>query len=155
VSLPFSTESGAGLIVGNYLYLMGGLIERATIVGDGSLGAFAVAPGVSLATARARFNVFVADNYLYAVGGDGGLTTVERAVINADGTLGRFTNVSDVALTAGRAAAAGVVIRNRLYVLSGDGGTRPPLTSIDSATINPDGSLSNFAPTVSLAEPIP
>lgn len=65
-------------VVGNFLYLIGGQgpsgaqrsIERAAISGDGSLGAFTLAPD-TLETARAGISSVVLGNKLYVFGGFG------------------------------------------------------------------------------------
>lgn len=162
---PFAIVSGVNLsnaryahtsaVVGNYLYVLGGLsidslghpqfrpeIERATINADGSLGAFS--PVSNLMTEREFHTMAVVGNYLYLVGGLGTSPEqrVERATINADGSLGTFATISGVTLVADRYAHTSTVIGNYLYLLGGV--ISAPGQDVERATINADGSLGTF-----------
>jgi len=99
-----------------------------------------------LVTARDSHTATVIGGHLYIVGGvgsGGSLNSVEAAVINADGTLGPFTIAGDVTLATARQAHTAVAIGNRLYVLGGLG--IGALSSVEQATIGPDGLLGTFA----------
>jgi len=140
--------------LGNNVYVIGGLgtgnaplsdVEHATINADGSLGALAVAPGISLVTGRSEFATVVVGNFVYVIGGQNGadLTSVESAPIHADNTLGTFSTVAGVQLTQFRGDAAAVVIGDYLYVIGGYlNGTGS--ASVERAAIASDGTISNF-----------
>jgi hypothetical protein len=93
--------------------------------------------------------------WIYVIGGStGGATPTslkggERIRVNADGTLQDPIGLSGVVgdtvlLNTARSSAVAFPSRGKLYVLGGFDGASP-LTSIESATINADGSLSDFA----------
>ncbi len=137
---------------GSYLYILGGMIagaqvtsiEVARIDGDGSLGPFATA-GTSLLTPRSEFTTDVIGKYVYVVGGQnntGNLDRVERAPIASDGSLGGF-EAAGVLTATPRAGHTTAVIGNNLYVFGGYGGG-PDSHSVESATIQPDGTLGVF-----------
>jgi hypothetical protein len=130
----------------NYLYLLGGSDdirfldygERASLNVSGSLGPFAVIPGITLTLPRAHCASVVLGNYLYVLGGAGDPTRVERSSINADGTLGSFSLVPGVVMANPRDGLTTAVIENYLYVFGGFS------NSIERANIGLDGSLGAF-----------
>jgi len=138
------------MIVGSYLYVLGGIgatalasIERAPLDTSGTLGAFAVVPGLTLTTARHGHTMAVVGNYLYVLGGTGGLTGIERSSLNASGSLGAFATLPDVTLTTARSNAMSAVIGDYLYVLGG-------ANSVERASIHADGTLDSFAPVLGI-----
>jgi hypothetical protein len=90
---PFSPASGlvygrgahASVVVGNALYIFGGLVagghlnnvERAIINADGSLGEFSVLSAVMLVDARARHAAATVADSVYLIGGDAALPSGE------------------------------------------------------------------------------
>lgn len=158
-TLALARQGHASLTIGRYLYVIGGSsgstylnsVERAMINADGSLGAFAIVPGVTLVTGRALHTSAVIGNYVYVMGGIGPsyLSSVERAAINADGSLSTFSAVQGVVLSAPRGRHTSVVIGNYLYVIGGINSSTT-LATVERALINPDRSLSTFmtAPSV-------
>jgi hypothetical protein len=87
----------ASIVVGNYLYVLGGQdstgalasVERSAIAADGSLGPFA-ATSVTLATGRIGPTVVALAGHIYVLGGRGPagvLTSVERAALAPGGGL--------------------------------------------------------------------
>lgn len=145
-------------VLGDYLYVLGGsagnTVERATISGDGSLATFALVPGVTLVTARHGHVSTVVENHLYVLGGQDATNfdyknDVEQAAINPDGSLGTFATVAGVTLVAPRTGHTSVIVGNYLYVLGGANGvgtqTPIPLSTVERAAINADGSLGPFA----------
>lgn len=97
---------------------------------------------------------------LYVVGGANGggtamLDTIDRATINADGSLGAFVPLDGVKLAIPNSFHTATAVGDHLYVVGGanilDGGN----SSVEQATINPDGSLGAFAvlPDVRLSVP--
>lgn len=153
VGLMTARRNHASAVIGNYLYVIGGIaanplstVERAAIHGDGSLGQFAPVAGVSLAMARQGHSSAVIGDYLYVAGGAGNsgiLQDVERAIINADGSLGPFAVTSGASLVTARADCATAVLGNNFYVFGGVG-SRGSLATIERAPIKGDGSLGAF-----------
>ncbi len=154
-------------VVGPYVYVVGGengevadpSVERATIQADGTLGTFALVPGIGLSSARHRHTATIVGNSLYVVGGgDSGTTmafaSVERATIDASGELSTFGPVAGATLTTGRMDHSAAIIGNTLYVVGGGSGLAAGFTNTttERATINGDGSLTGFeiAPNSSL-----
>ena len=94
----------------------------------------------------------VLGKYLYAIGGQSNrtgtaLATVERCPIdiNTDRHAGNFARY-EAGLRVARAAPACVVTGSRLYVIGGtQGSTYSGLASIESAPIDADGTLGDFA----------
>jgi len=162
---PFATVNGVTLslpryysdsvVIGSYLYVVGGMttgdveqnsVERSAIAADGSLGAFSVVPGVTLA--RHSHRLTVVGNSLYAIGGYTGnspAASVESATIHADGSLGPFTTVPGVALVNPRGDHNVMVVGPYVYVLGGQDATNPTLATVERAAINGSGSLGPFA----------
>ena len=126
-SLAVARHFGWASRIGDYIYLIGGFtgakesgatssVERAVINFDGTLGAFAVVPGVTLAAPRGGFAFINTGSYLTVTGGHSGnvaniLASTERAVINSDGSIGTFQSVA-TPLTTGRWSMPGVRIAN-------------------------------------------
>ena len=145
-------------IVGDWLYLIGlDGVFRATINADGTLSPFA-RTGVSLATAGGGHASVVVGSSVYVIGGGNGTTFLDRvecATINSDGSISNFAIVPGVGVTVPRGDSTAVIIGNSIDVIGGYDGTQS-LATVERATINADGSISNFAlvPGVSLATPL-
>lgn len=155
VSLTTARQNHASVVIGNYLYILGGFgggalnsVERSIINADGSLGSFAPAPSGTLTTARYGHTAAVLGSYLYVIGGAGSngaaLRDVERATINADGSLGPFASIPNATLTTARSAHTTAVVGNYLYVLGGVAGSNS-LNSVERAPVGVDGLLGSFA----------
>jgi hypothetical protein len=154
-SLVTARQNHTSAVVGNFLYVIGGIsnatylggIEQASIDADGTLGTFATASS-TLVTARYGACSVVIGDYDYVVGGisalGGYVGSVEQATVNPDGTLGAFATVTGVTLMTPRAYHTCAVIGNSLYAIGGDNSTAI-LNSVEQATINPDGTLGQFA----------
>lgn len=175
---PFTTVLGVALnqgrmghinvVLGDFLYVIGGFcslgsvgrncsLERAAINPDGTLGAFASVPGVALNTGRNLFTGLVTNGYVYVMGGRSDtedLISVERASIGGDGSLGTFLPISTGALLVPRISPANAVVGNALYVIGGRNNTAP-VTTMERATINPDGSLSALTTVLGFAPATP
>ncbi|MNL30562.1 Kelch motif protein [compost metagenome] len=144
----------AAVRIGDYLYVLGGnygkpgaldlnapkRIARARIFSDDSIGNFE-SLATTLKTGRANFTCHVIGNYLYVFGG--GTTQCERAAIQPDGSLGAFATEGVPVLKQARTHHASQVVGNSFYVL---GGWIPGsfLSSVEKATLQPDGSLGSF-----------
>ncbi|MGN6106798.1 MAG: hypothetical protein ACTHU0_16945, partial [Kofleriaceae bacterium] len=152
VSLVAARTGHTTAIIGNSLYAIGGgftltSIEQAPIRADGSLGPFAMVSGSELVEARGGHSSVVVGSYVYVLGG-GNTTVVERAAIQPDGSLGPFATVPGLALVTPRIGQTAVVIGSWLYVVGGVDPreiTSTPLSSIERAAIQPDGSLGPFS----------
>jgi len=164
ISLAVPRHFGWATRVGNYVYVIGGFVgskesgstgtvERATINPDGTLGPFAVVPGVTLVTPRGGFAFINTGTFLTVTGGHNGnvastLSSTERAVVKPDGSIETFQSVA-TPMTSRRWSMPGVRIDNYFYVLGGEGpnqiGTVSSLNTIERATIGSDGSLGAFS----------
>ena len=168
VHLVHARAQHASAIVGGYLYVFGGMgegtaptgqalasVERAPIAADGTLGTFEDVPGVTLTVPRVTMPAIVLGDYLYVISGSTSDTdngSVERAPVAPDGTLGNFSAVPDVHLVIPRYAFGIWRDETSLYAVGGWGGTgstTTALTSIERATIHPDGTLDAFQMTSS------
>ena len=120
-------------------------IERASLLPDGSLTAFATVAGNALVTRRSSHAIARIAHYLYVIGGSAPdtIANIERATINTDGSLGQFTAVS-VSLNQPRFGPTCVVIGNFLFAIGGIGLDHSRLTSVERAVINSDGTLGSF-----------
>jgi hypothetical protein len=155
----------AAVIIGGYIYAMGGAddsytdsgvlgsVERAAILPDGSLGPWQ--PASAMTTAREYFAAVVSSGYLYAMGGlnnniGGTLSNVERAAILPDGSLGPWQPAASMITP--RFTFAAVTSGSYLYALGGHnaGGN---IANVECAAINPDGSLSPWQPARALTGP--
>jgi N-acetylneuraminic acid mutarotase len=150
VTLVTGRQCHSTAVIGNYLYVIGGVrqlnidnplssVERAPIGLGGELGTFATVSGVTLTQDRAFHTSAVIGSYLYVFGGTGdsfaSLTSVERALINPDGTLGPFAVVPGVSSTTSRDRATTAILGNQVYVLGGYNGRL--LDDVEQATLGP------------------
>jgi hypothetical protein len=148
--LAEAVHGHGSVTIGKYVYVIGGYngtfstrVQRATLNADGTLGNFAIVPGVSLVHGRDFFATAIVGNFIYVIGGlvEGSSAlarTIETAPIHSDGTIGTFTE-SSVALVVPRTDVTAAVVGNYLYVI---GGTF--LSSVERATINLDGTIGSF-----------
>ena len=150
----------ATAIASNFLFVIGGRdsngatlagVERSAMGADGTLGTFTDTTR-TLVTPRQRHGAAIVGNALYVIGGrdtNGNLlATIERATLGVNGTLGTFAVVATLATP--RADHAIAVLGNSVYVIGGTTATGA-VTDIEAATIEPDESLSAFAPVANLA----
>ena len=162
--LPAPRMGYSAVTLGSYVYLIGGYetnvvatVLRATMQADGTLSSFVQMPttganAVVLTSPRQDMAVASTGNWLYVIGGDTGgtdpLKTVERAAINSDGTISSFSLVSGVNLVNQRRSHTAAVVGGLLYAIGGQmGGSNAytVLNSLESASINSDGSIGTFA----------
>jgi galactose oxidase-like protein len=147
-------------VIGDNLYLIGGSddagvldeVERAPIGADGSLGTFAVVPGIK--QQRAAHTSHVIGSSLYVLGGLAGSnqSSVDQAAIAGD-TFGAFTTLSTVAIVPARANHASIVAGDSVFVIGGYnealGTTGPVLQAmIDANGLSPFQQLASAAPRV-------
>jgi hypothetical protein len=158
-----NSSSGTGrntfvpLVAGRYVYLVGGAndhayfstSERASVGADGSLSSFAAVSVAELSIPRWAASGAVIHGFLYVIGGQDKTTAatgrVERATISADGsTVSAFKLVTST-LKLPRWGHTSVVLGNSLYVAGGYSPTNSDVgATVERATIQPDGSLSDF-----------
>lgn len=148
-SLQTAREGHASVVIGSYLYVLGGKsgtalasIERAPINVDGTLGAFEAAG--TLTTAREGLTAFVAGNRLHVMGGKNTapVASVESALIREDGSLEAFQNAG-ISLETARSGHTVHVVRDHAYVVAGTGASGL-LGSVERAPILTDGRLGAF-----------
>jgi hypothetical protein len=153
VTLTTPRQGHASIVVGNYMYAIGGLsvgplssVERAIIHDDGTLGHFVPMAAIKLAIPRHGHTAMVVGDYLYVVGGsgsNGALKDVERANIAADGSLGTFAAVPAVAMKDARSGHTATLIGDELYVFGGVS-TSGSIGSIERAQFDNKGILGSF-----------
>src|SRR3569623_503682 len=146
-------------VAGNgYLYALGGangergkdnipsaVVERAQILGDGSLGAWQRMG--YLTTPRRGLQAAAYQNHLYAIGGYNGafLKSIEHVEIKADGTLGDWQEDPEHAVV-DRYIHSAAQLDDKLYLLGGhERSTRLP--TVEFARVDADGGVAawNFA----------
>jgi Stigma-specific protein, Stig1 len=134
-------------VVGDFVYLIGGsegatalrTVERAPILANGDLGAFAMTE--TLTTARDGASSAQLGNRVYVAGG-AGLDSLEYAEVRSDGGgLSPFSPVAATSnrLTVARRGAASTVVGNYWYLVGGAGAS--PLAGLDRAEVNVSGSF--------------
>lgn len=148
VSLNQAGNGGIVLVIGSYLYALGGTnVERATIYADGSISTFTT---VDTTLGRGSYAATVIGSYLYVIGGGSPVkNTVLRAPINGDGTIGSFTAIAQT-LNKARDRHTCTVAGNYLYVMGGFDGTANT-NSVERAPINADGTIGAFSTVSTLA----
>jgi hypothetical protein len=144
-ALLVARSGPAGVIVGNFYYVLGGSsggqpqrsLERASVNASGGL-ASAVADVTSLMTATENHASVTIGRALYVIGGDNSnnavqIPDVERATVNDDGSLAQFT---DMQTFNGRSGHSVVVTGSWAYAVGGYVGGSS-VTTVDRATIDP------------------
>jgi N-acetylneuraminic acid mutarotase len=157
VALASARAYFTAVVLGSTLYAVGGTgtagdistIESAALAPDGTLGSFSLVSGIQTTVSRHGAATAVARDTVFMLGGSTGageLASVEHAAIDNDGALAAFAKVATLPLAGPRAEGASVMIGDHLYLLGGaDLTTLAPRTDVDSATVQPDGTLSAFA----------
>jgi N-acetylneuraminic acid mutarotase len=109
--------------------------------------------GFGLPSALRGAQAVVTKNRVYLLGGINHnwdiLDTVYTAPINSDGTLADWTTANS--LPAALDIAQVIVIKNKVYLLGGRGRDWNSVSTVYSATVNPDGTLDTW----SLGSPLP
>ncbi len=123
-------------------------VECATIQLDGTLSNWVI-ESTQMISAREDAVGFATDSYVFAIGGDNGVTyctTAERAQINPNGSLGIWTTIS--ILPTGITEASLVQTSTYIYIIGGyDFNTTTGSlgsSNVYQTTINPDGSLGTW-----------
>ena len=146
----------AAVAANGYLYALGGangergkdnipsaVVERAQILGDGSLGAWQRMG--YLTTPRRGLQAAAYQNHLYAVGGYNGafLKSIEHVEIKADGTLGDWQEDPEHAVV-DRYIHSAAQLGDKLYLLGGHEQNAETVSygDVEMAAVRPDGTLS-------------
>ena len=144
-SLTAARADHAGVVLGNYFYIIGGIggetsIERAVINPDNSLSPFIPISGVNLMQSHDGHSTAVIGSHLYVLGGG----DIERAAIDADGSIGSFEEVG-IAFQTARKGATATIAGDYLYIIGGNTNDPTPTAHIAERTlINADDSLAGF-----------
>lgn len=156
-SLSVARRGASAVIVGGYLYVVGGQgemglldsVERAPLGPNGIAGDFEELDE-SLVTARQHFQLLVTPGHLYVIGGNyPQLDTIEVATLDESGdltsdfvALTREAVDEDTAnngLVEARWTHGAIRLGNNYYVLGGEG-----IDTIERTVIQPDGTLGAF-----------
>jgi hypothetical protein len=168
-SMSTQRPMSSAVVVGNYLYALGGediyadgpmrSVERAAINPDGSLGSWQAA--AYMTTGREGPGVVAVNGYIYAIGGVGrdtaghlySLNSVERAQVNPDGSLGPWQFVTPLMLP--RRGLAAIASDSYIYAIGGHNGLNdnPSYTSVERTFVNQDGSLGRWQFTDAMVVP--
>lgn len=156
-TLPEQRRLPAVTMVGDSLYLLGGGVDgvgleadawRASFHGGASPTTFDAAPSPALGSVVSQTGTAVIGDSLYVLTGTPDFsttpTTIQRATIAPDGTLGAFTDTGN-ALVTGRRSGYVVVTGPFVYVLGGLTGANTAVTTVERASISPNGTLGAFA----------
>jgi hypothetical protein len=92
-------------------------------------------------------SILVTSSKVYTLGGDVYFPTTHSTNINSDGTLDQFVKTNDLAYPI--AAATLIKSNNKVFLIGGVNGSGEfgnyPVNTIQSATINPDGTLGQWS----------
>ncbi|MEK7600333.1 MAG: hypothetical protein AAB462_04845, partial [Patescibacteria group bacterium] len=156
-NLPIAIGDHASVVANGYVYVLGGYngsylndVYYAKLNADGTLGGWNQTtdfPGF-----RHLPTSVVANGYVYVLGGKDETgtfrNTVYYAKLNADGTVGSWQTAN--AFTGTRDAHTSVTANGYVYVIGGENPALTPLTSVQYAKVNADGSLSAWQATTGL-----
>lgn len=139
-----------------YIYSLGlaggGLsdrVYRASVNGDGTLSSWTRMN--DLTRTRNYDSLALYGGYLYVGGGgvSGGTTdTVEYVKINDDGTLGTWTTTSS--MTEVKRRQTMLAINGYMYAVGGEDNSSSPLSTVEYAKINSDGTLGTWTRSANL-----
>ena len=159
-TISFSTTRyhHTSVVHNGYLYVIGGYggnslndVQYAPINSDGTLGTWNTT--TPFTGGRGSHASVVHNGYLYVIGGyenmtDNHLNDVQYAPINADGTVGSWNTTTSFATA--RHGHTSVVHNGYLYVKGGHSGSAP-LSDVQYAPINADGTVGSWNTTTSFA----
>lgn len=154
-NLPTPRHRHGLVALGDRLYALGGAttggllagIEYTSLNGSAQI-AGSMGNSAFLAAGRYYGAPVVIGRRVYMIGGENAPGSVEVAMVQADGTLGDFS-ATGISLSTPRKGHTVAVAGNYVYLIGGmDNSTY--LSSVERATIQTDGTLSNFAPYNSL-----
>ena len=156
-NLPTNLAFFSSFISKNNIYIVGGwngstavsTVYRASINTDGTLGGWVSAP--SLPAIVNNSQIAVTNNRVYLLGGYNNTSTVSSvytATINNEGLISNWS-VSSSLVTAAHASQI-VCTRNKLYLFGGYITGSGELSTVQTATINSDGTLNAWTTGTSL-----
>ncbi len=150
--LPQAVQNATSVVYNGYIYVLGGYngskvlstVYYTQIGSGGAIGAWSSAVGQDILPQPTDFaNSFVANGYIYEIGGINGSTrysTVYYTQIGSGGANGSWTLDSAAALPQTISDASLVTYNNYVYLMGGYDTT--DLATVYYASINSDGSLS-------------
>jgi hypothetical protein len=148
-SLSAASSLGASVVANGFAYVIGGFgsgysttVQYTAMKGDGTMGTWATT--TALPAARGYVAGAAGAGFVYAIGGTDGSanqSTIYYAKQNQDGTLGAW-QTSSVPLSTTLNAVSAAIVNNNLYVVGGTSGS--PVTTVQYAHINGDGSINSF-----------
>lgn len=136
----YPANCSPAVVVEDYIYVLTSTVQRTVVNPDGTLGEWQEMN--TMDTSGLGMAAVVWNGYVYALGGLDS-SRVQRAAINSDGTLGTWELLNP--MTTPRGFLGVVATAGYLYAfggLSGIGGN--PLSSIERAAINSDGTLGTW-----------
>jgi hypothetical protein len=148
--LTVPRQQPTSIVIGDSIYVIGGsalgapqaVVERATILPDGTLSSFARVADLSVA--RYAPFCFVRGQVLYVVGGDDQNGSIESAPIHGDGSLGDSTQLTQH-LDRARVGFSGVALGDAVYLFGGNGtGAQALNNGVERAVFDSNGVLSDF-----------
>lgn len=153
-SVLSTTVSNSSVVVTkNYVYLIGGMtgvsntiintVQYAPINSDGTLGSWTT--GTNFPINIYLSHSAVIGDKVYILGGHNGTnatSNVYMSKINSDGTLGAWVEVLSLASVIYQSQV--VVTRNKIYLLGGRLNNTTYVSTVQFATVFPDGSLSSW-----------
>jgi hypothetical protein len=155
--LEIARAGAAYAIAGNNLYVLGGLVtsgaavvpvssvEHTSLIQGGDLDTFALT-GLSLSTRRTGFTTAALADRLYLFGGKSGGVTfnqIDRANISPGGDPAAFA-LEAQGMGGPRGQHASAVAGNTLHLIGGSTTGSNVVSTVDSARVNPDGTLAAF-----------
>jgi len=149
--LPVVISHSQAIVTNNRIYLLGGwnggtslnTVYTAPINANGTLGAWVTGAPLPIVIYAAQ--TIVTNNRVYLLGGRNDVTylsTVYTAPINANGTLGAWVNSTP--LPGAIAYSQAIVTNNRVYLLGGVTNNGVFSSTVYTASINIDGTLSTW-----------
>lgn len=158
-SLPASVEQHQAIVVGEYLYVIGGRASATGVALDtvyyarlgknGTLGAWQTA--APLPTPNANFSVTTAGGAIYITGGSESRTDVLRSSVRADGSLEGWQTLTPLPAGSGRMWHASHMANGYLYVVGGEN-SGLVFSTVFYAKVNGDGTIGAWT---TAAQPLP
>ena len=165
--LPEPRQMYGAAVVGDYLYVIGGNMKpdiytdtviMSKINPDGSIGKWK--PTTRLPEPRCYINntTLVLNGRIYVVGGLNGTSMEKTQTVlwsepGSDGHLGKWTE-SVACPGAGVSCAAAVATPGEIHLLGGSLGGNEPVSSVWSATVQPNGQIFGWRPGPPLPVPL-
>ncbi|HSX33896.1 MAG TPA: hypothetical protein VLF91_06190 [Candidatus Saccharimonadales bacterium] len=153
---PQARYGQTSVIANGYLYVMGGASTTNTfstntyyakVNADGTISS-TWNSGSALPYAAYKASSFVANGYIYYIGGDDGTThsrtDVYYSKINADGSMGSWT--ATTSLSIGRSFASAIYLNGYLYIIGGRDATAAAVVGTTLyAKVGADGSVGSWS----------